>query len=47
LIAAIEIISGISPQELRLKEKLIDRLVRNMKSEVFMQWNKFTIKEML
>ena len=39
--------SGISPQELRLKVRLIDTLVRNMKSRVFMQWNKFTIKEML
>ena len=26
---------------------LIDTMVRNTKSKIFMQWNKFTIKEML
>jgi len=36
-IAAGGMMSGMSPQELRLKVSLIDTLIRNMKSKVFMQ----------
>jgi hypothetical protein len=43
LIAAGGTVPGISPQELRL----IVTLVGNMKSKVFMQWKKVTIKEIL